>query len=65
MDALLDLLNNIRLATMLEEATTPGPVKTTYKLELLDKQQQEIVQALDIQDFHEKRTVFNGHSAYT
>jgi transposase len=65
MDALLDTLNNIRLAAMLEESTTPGPVKTTYKLELLDKQQQEIVQALGIQDFHEKRTVLEGHSVYT
>lgn len=65
MDGLFDILNNIRLVTMLEEATTPGPVKTTYKLELLDKQQQEMVQALGIQNFHEKRTDFNGHSVYT
>ena len=65
MDALFDILNNIRLATMLEEATTPGPVKTTYKLELLDKQQQDLVQALGIQDFHEKRAILNGHSVYT
>jgi len=65
MDALLDTLNSIRLAAMLEESTTPGPVKTTYKLELLDKQQQEIMQALGIQDFHEKRTVLEGHSVYT
>jgi len=65
MDALLDILNNIRLAAMLEESTTPGPAKTTYKLELLDKQQEELVQALGIQDFHEKRAVFDGHSVYT
>jgi len=65
MDTLLDILNNIRLATMLEESTTPGPVKTTHKLELLDKQQEELVHALGIQDFHEKRAVFDGHSVYT
>jgi transposase len=65
MDALLDILNNIRLATMLEESTTPGPVKTTYKLELLDKQQQELLQALGIQNFHDKRAIFDGDSVYT
>jgi len=64
MDTLLDILNNIRLATMLEETTTPGPAKTTYKLEILDKQQQELVQALGIQNFHEKRATFDGHSVY-
>jgi transposase len=64
MDTLLDILNNIRLVAMLEQNNTPGPVKTTYKLEMLDKQQQELVQALGIQDFHEKRAVFEGCSVY-
>jgi len=65
MDNLLDLLNNIRLAAMVEESTTPGPAKTTYKLEILDTQQQEIVRALGIQDSHERRPVFSGLSVYT
>jgi hypothetical protein len=65
MDTLLDLLNDIRLTAMIEESTTPGPAKATYKLEMLDTQQQEMVQALGIRDFHEHRTVFNGHSVYT
>jgi transposase len=64
MDTLLDLLGNIRLASILEETNTPGPVKTTYKLEQIDKQQQELLHALRIQDFHEKRAVFNGCSVY-
>ena len=65
MDNLLDLLNNIRLAAMVEESTTPGPAKTTYKLEILDTQQQDIVRTLGIQDSHERRPVFRGHSVYT
>ena len=65
MDTLLDILNNVRLATMLEENTTPGPVKTAYALEIMDTQQQELVHALDIEDFHVKRPVFNGCSVYT
>jgi transposase len=65
MDTLLDILNNIRLASLLEESATPGPVKTTYKLEVLDDQQLALIQALGIQDFHEKKTIFNGHSVYT
>lgn len=64
MDTLLDLLNDIRLTAMIEESTTPGPAKATYKLEMLDTQQQELVQALGIQDFHERRVAFNGHSVY-
>jgi transposase len=64
MDTILDLLNDIRLTAMIEESTTPGPAKATYKLEMLDTQQQELVKALGIQDFHEHRTVFNGHSVY-
>lgn len=64
MDTLLDLLGDIRLASILDENKTPGPVKTTYKLEQIDKQQQELLQALGIQDFHEKRAVFNGCSVY-
>jgi transposase len=64
MGTLLDILNNIRLAAVLEEATTPGPVKTTYKLELLDEQQLELVTALGIKDFHEKRAIFDGLSVY-
>jgi hypothetical protein len=43
---------------MLEETNTPGPVKTTYKPEQIDKQQHERLHALGIQDFHENRAVF-------
>lgn len=65
MDTLLDELNNIRLASLLEESTTPGPVKATHKLEILDTHQQELVQALGIENFHEKRVIFEGCSVYT
>jgi transposase len=63
-DTLLDILNNIRLACILEESKTPGPAKTSYKLEILDDQQQALVTALNIQKIHEKRIVINGSSVY-
>lgn len=65
MDTLLDILNNVRLAAILEETTTPGPAKTTYKLERLDDQQKELMDALSIHDLHQKRITFNGYSVYT
>jgi transposase len=64
-DTLLDILNNIRLAVLLEDASTPGPAKASYRLEVLDTQQQALLQALNIQDSHEKRMAFNGLSVYT
>ena len=65
MDTFLDILNNIRLASILEESTTPGPVKTAYKLEILDDQQQALLKALNIQSCHEKRITINGCSVYS
>jgi len=65
MDTLFDVLNNIRLATLLEESTTPGPVKTIHKLELLDEQQKKFFTALNLHNFHEKKIEINGCSVYT
>ena len=64
MNTLLDTLNNVRLATILEKSTTPGPVKAVYKLEEMDSQQNELLKALDIRNFHDKKLNIKGLSVY-
>ncbi len=63
-DTLLDTLNNIRLATILEESTTRGRVKAEYKLEEMSEEEKRIIEALKIKDFHINRPKFNGVGVY-
>ena len=63
-DTLLDTLNNIRLATLLEESTTRGRVKAEYKLEEMSEEERRIMEALKIKDFHINRPKFNGIGVY-
>ena len=63
-DTLLDTLNNIRLATLLEESTTRGRVKAEYKLEEMSEEEKRIMEALKIKDFHINRPKFNGIGVY-
>ena len=55
LDNLLDLLNNIRLGTMLEESKKTGKPKATYKLEEMTPAEKEILVALGIENAHEER----------
>lgn len=64
LDTLLDTLNNIRLATMLEETQTRGRVKATYKLEEMSDEETLIMNALGIKDFHKNLPKFQGVSVY-
>lgn len=64
LDTLLDTLNNIRLATMLEEPQTRGRVKATYKLEEMSDEETLIMNALGIKDLHKNRPKFQGISVY-
>lgn len=64
-DTLFDILNNIRLATLLEESTTRGKVKATYKLEEMSNEEILIMKSLEIENFHNNRPRFNGISVYT
>ena len=64
LDTLLDTLNNIRLATMLEETKTRGSVKATYTLEEMSDDENLIMNALGIKDFHNNRPKFPGVSVY-
>jgi len=65
LDTLLDMLNNIRLGTILEESKTRGRVKATYKLEEMSDEEDVIMEALAIKDFHNNRPKFKGVGVYT
>ena len=65
LDTLLDMLNNIRLGTILEESKTRGRVKAIYKLEEMSDEEDVIMEALAIKDFHNNRPKFNGVGVYT
>ena len=63
-DTLLDTLNNIRLSTLLEKSTTPGRVKTEYKLEEMSEEENIIMEALEIMKLHINRPKLNGVGVY-
>lgn len=65
LDTLLDMLNNIRLGTILEESKTRGRIKATYKLEEMSDEEDTIMEALAIKDFHNNRPKFKGVGVYT
>ncbi len=65
LDTLLDMLNNIRLGTILEESKTRGRVKATYKLEEMSDEEDVIMEALAIKDLHNNRPKFKGVGVYT
>ena len=64
LDTLLDILNNIRLGTILEESKTRGRVKAIYKLEEMSDEENVIMEALEIKDFHNNRPKFKGVGVY-
>ena len=49
LDNLLDMLNSIRLGTMLEESKKTGKPKATYKIEEMTEYEQKIVRVLGIE----------------
>ena len=63
-DTLLDTLNNIRLATLLEKSTTPGRVKAEYKLEEMSEEENIIMEALEIMKLHINRPKLKGVGVY-
>jgi len=65
LDTLLDTLNNIRLGTILEESKTRGRVKAIYKLEEISDEEDAIMEALAIKDFHNNRPKIKGVGVYT
>ncbi len=65
MDTLIDILNNIRLSTLMEESTTRGKVKATYKVEEMSNEEALIMKSLGIENLHNNRPKFNGIGIYT
>ncbi len=65
LDTLLDMLNNIRLATLLEESKTRGRVKAIYKLEEISDEEDLLLEALEIKDLHNDRPKLKGVGVYT
>jgi len=63
-DTLLDTLNNIRLATLLEKSTTRGRVKAEYKLEEMSEEENKVMEALEIMKIHINRPKLNGVGVY-
>jgi len=63
-DTLLDTLNNVRLAMLLEESTTRGRLKALYKLEEMADEEKLLVEGLGIDKFHTRPPKFRGVSVY-
>ena len=64
LDTLLDMLNNIRLATLLEESKTRGRVKAIYKLEEMSDDENLLLEALEVKDLHNDRPKLKGVGVY-
>jgi len=64
LDTMLDMANNIRLATLLEESNTRGRVKAIYKLEEMSDDENRLLEALEIKDLHNDRPKLKGVGVY-
>lgn len=62
LDNLLDILNNIRLATIL--TGNKKKMEATYQLEEMDEEESEYLKSLDCLDMHKRKVTINGLSVY-
>jgi transposase len=65
MDTLLDKLSNVRLAACMGPTQKSGHRKIVYKIEELDEEEKQLMDALNIAEEHQKRQKINGFSVYT
>lgn len=65
LDNLLDTLNNIRLAALIETKGGRGRPKVHYQLEQMDAQEEKLLQALDIESLHHERPKIEEVGVYT
>ena len=63
-EKMLEILNNIRLATLLEKSKKKKNPQVRYVLEELEPEEQEIVKAFKIEEVHIKRTKIKGIGVY-
>jgi len=64
LDGLLDMLNNIRLATMLEESKKAGKPKANYLLEVMSEQEEKIMTALGLENLHNEQPKIKDVGVY-
>jgi transposase len=64
LDGLLDMLNNIRLATMLEESKKSGKPKANYMLEVMSEQEEKIMSALGVENAHNEQPKIKDVGVY-
>jgi len=64
LDTLLDTLNNIRLATVIEKSPGRGKPKVNYQLEEMSTQENALMEALNICSIHQKRPRWKGVGVY-
>ena len=60
----MDLLNNIRLGTMLEESKKTGKPKAAYKLEEMNEVEKKIMIALSIENTHNEQPKIKNVGVY-
>ena len=66
LDNFLDLLNNIRLVTMLEQTPKKrGRIRATYKLEEASGEEKLLIKQFDLEKHHKVKNRINGVGVYT
>lgn len=65
LDTLLNTLNDIRLAAILENTGKRGRPKAIYKLEEMRPDEKEMIKALNLEELHVKPPKINGVGVYT
>ncbi len=64
LDSLLDALDNVRLAALIEQPKGRGRPKVNYQLEQMSKEEAALVDALGIAELHTRRPRFKGVGVY-
>ena len=64
LDSLLEVLNNIRLATLIEQPKGRGRPKAIYKLEEMSEEELALINALGIAELHKQRPKLKGVGVY-
>lgn len=64
LDNLLDMLNNVRLGTMVEESKKTGKPKATYMLEEMTEAEKNIITALGVENAHNEQPKIKQVSVY-
>jgi transposase len=62
--SLLTTLNNVRLGSILEETKTRGAVKAVFKLEDMSSEESQLMNSLNIIDYHNDRPRIKGVGVY-